>query len=96
MCFLLQEVKEGKKGKKKDSPEVTSVGWVNLPLFNYEDVLHSGPYTMYMWNLTDEELLSEEQLNPIGTVEDNPEVSISLDNKKHTDKPSLTSSSHNS
>ena len=40
--------------------------WVNIPLFDYQGVLRSGLHTLYMWSITDDDILSEEQLNPIG------------------------------
>jgi len=47
--------------------EVIPLAWVNIPVFDYKGTLRSGEHKLFMWPVTDEALLTEEQLNPIGT-----------------------------
>ena len=51
MCVLQQEV---------------ALAWVNVTLFDYQDMLRGGHQTLYMWSITDDDILTEELLNPIG------------------------------
>jgi len=46
--------------------EIIPLAWVNIPVFDYQGVLRSGEYKLHMWPVTDEKLLTEELLNPIG------------------------------
>jgi len=46
--------------------EVIPLAWVNIPVFDYKGTLRSGEHQLYMWQVTDEALLTEELLNPIG------------------------------
>jgi len=46
--------------------EVIPLAWVNIPVFDYKGTLRSGEQKLYMWPVTDEALLTEELLNPIG------------------------------
>lgn len=41
--------------------------WVNIPVFDYKGTLRSDENKkLYMWPLTDDDILSDEQVNPIG------------------------------
>ena len=43
------------------------LGWVNIPVFDYKGYLRSGKCTLYLWDITNDKILSEEEhLNPIG------------------------------
>lgn len=44
------------------------MAWVNIPIFDYKGNLRSGEYKLYMWSITDEDILSDAQLNPIGNL----------------------------
>ena len=46
--------------------ELRAVGWVNIPVFDYKDTMRSGPLTLYLWPVEDEDTLMEELVNPIG------------------------------
>ncbi|ELU18517.1 hypothetical protein CAPTEDRAFT_18019 [Capitella teleta] len=81
LCFLVESVAEKRKARQNTSggrtgrvgrQEVNSLAWVNIPIFDYKGVLRTGPQVMYMWSITDDDILSEELLNPLGTVEQNP------------------------
>ena len=48
--------------------EIIPLAWVNIPVFDYKGTLRSGEHNLYMWPITDEDILSEELLNPIGTI----------------------------
>lgn len=75
LCFLLYacDKRANKKGagtvgrKFKDGrQEIVTLSWLNLSLFDYRDMLRTGDRLVYMWPITDDSLLSEELLNPIG------------------------------
>ena len=40
---------------------------MNIPVFDYKGTLRSGEHKLYMWPIADEDILTEELLNPIGT-----------------------------
>jgi len=46
--------------------EIIPLAWVNIPVFDYKGTLRSGEHKLYMWPITDEDILTEELLNPIG------------------------------
>jgi len=50
----------------RELKEVIPLAWVNIPVFDYKGTLRSGEHKLYMWPVTDEALLTEELLNPIG------------------------------
>jgi len=37
-------------------------------VFDYKGTLRSGEHKLYMWSVTDEDILTEELLNPIGKI----------------------------
>ena len=47
------------------------LAWVNIPIFDYKGDLRSGEHKLYMWPITDEDILSDEQLNSIGDYNNN-------------------------
>jgi len=47
--------------------DIVPLAWVNIPVFDYKGILQSGEHRLFMWPVTDEDILTEEQLNPIGT-----------------------------
>ena len=46
--------------------DVVPLAWVNIPVFDYTDILRTGSLQLYMWPINDDAILSEELLNPIG------------------------------
>ena len=75
LCFLLcATVDKRKKGGpgtmgrpvKVGDQEVVTLAWLNFTIFDYKDRMRSGHETVHMWAITDDSLLSEELLNPIG------------------------------
>jgi len=44
------------------------MAWVNIPIFDYKGNLRCGEHKLYMWSITDEDVLSDAQLNPIGLL----------------------------
>jgi len=46
--------------------DIIPLAWVNIPVFDYQGTLRSGEHKLYMWPITDEDILTEELLNPIG------------------------------
>ena len=48
--------------------ELRPVGWVNIPVFDYKAMLHSGQNTLYLWPVENEDTLMEELVNPIGII----------------------------
>lgn len=82
LCFALVKLSDkrtGKRqhtgGKKQKRLEAMTLAWVNLPVYDYVGKLRSGQNTLFMWSVTDDDMLTEEFLNPIGTVECNPNSS---------------------
>lgn len=57
--------------KKKD---MRPLAWVNMPLFDYQGCLKQGCIKLSMWPVTDCDRLNDQLLNPIGTVESNPQT----------------------
>ncbi|KAK2151241.1 hypothetical protein LSH36_371g03029 [Paralvinella palmiformis] len=85
LCFLLYSVSYKRKERKCSTLTGTRVikegkqglwplAWVNMPVFDFQGVLHTGSQILYMWLLADDDCLSESALNPIGTVECNPDT----------------------
>jgi phosphatidylinositol-4,5-bisphosphate 3-kinase len=77
LCFLLETVSDRRANKKSTAggkasrvgrQEVSALAWVNIPIFDYKGVLRTGPQVMYMWSITDDDILSEELLNPLGRI----------------------------
>ena len=46
--------------------EIRTLAWVNYPVFDYKDNLRGGTHTLFMWTITDDNVLTEEQLNALG------------------------------
>jgi len=43
------------------------LAWVNIPVFDYKGTLRSDDEKkLYMWTLTDDDVLTDELVNPIG------------------------------
>ena len=57
----------GEKNKKrmKKREEKVPLAWVNLPLFDYLNMLCTGDKTLHCWHVNAEDPL-EDLLNPIG------------------------------
>ncbi|XP_034029168.1 phosphatidylinositol 4,5-bisphosphate 3-kinase catalytic subunit delta isoform isoform X2 [Thalassophryne amazonica] len=76
LCFALYAVIEKtkkprgtkKKNKKADCP----IAWVNTMVFDYKDQLKTGEFLLSTWPSAPDE--KSELLNPMGTVEKNPNV----------------------
>ncbi|KAM4571776.1 phosphatidylinositol 4,5-bisphosphate 3-kinase catalytic subunit delta isoform 2-T2 [Fundulus diaphanus] len=76
LCFALYAVIEKakkprgtkKKNKKADCP----IAWVNTMVFDYKDQLKTGEFLLSMWPSVPDD--KSELLNPMGTVEKNPNV----------------------
>uniref|UniRef100_A0A3Q3LZU3 phosphatidylinositol-4,5-bisphosphate 3-kinase n=1 Tax=Mastacembelus armatus TaxID=205130 RepID=A0A3Q3LZU3_9TELE len=76
LCFALYAVIEKakkprgtkKKNKKADCP----IAWVNTMVFDYKDQLKTGEFLLSTWPSVPDD--KSELLNPMGTVEKNPNV----------------------
>ncbi|KAJ3586160.1 hypothetical protein NHX12_012561 [Muraenolepis orangiensis] len=76
LCFALYAVVEKtkkprgtkKKSKRADCP----IAWVNTMVFDYKDQLKTGEFLLSMWPSVPDD--KSELLNPMGTVEKNPNV----------------------
>ncbi|KAK0150945.1 Phosphatidylinositol 4,5-bisphosphate 3-kinase catalytic subunit delta isoform [Merluccius polli] len=76
LCFALYTVMEKtkkprgtkKKSKRADCP----IAWVNTMVFDYKDQLKTGEFLLSMWPSVPDD--KSELLNPMGTVEKNPNV----------------------
>jgi len=43
------------------------LAWLNIPIFDYKGIMRSdSAKKLYMWFVTDVDMLSDEMLNPIG------------------------------
>ncbi|ESN92774.1 hypothetical protein HELRODRAFT_96068 [Helobdella robusta] len=79
VCFLLythndkRQPKQSKNSsdsnkriyKKKD---MIPLAWANLPIYDYRGMLRVGDCKLMMWPVTDDDALTDELLNSIGTV----------------------------
>ncbi|XP_064642151.1 phosphatidylinositol 4,5-bisphosphate 3-kinase catalytic subunit beta isoform-like [Lineus longissimus] len=64
----------GKTMKFKDGKQkidILPLAWLNTTIFDYKNMLRTGPAVFNMWQFT-EDVTMEDIVNPIGTVEDNP------------------------
>lgn len=69
VCFMLMAV----GGVKKKQKDTTPLAWVNISLFDFRSQLRQGEYELYMWSVTEDESIPEEEsCFPIGTVTPNP------------------------
>lgn len=83
LCFVLYMLPDKRSGKKTPTArklmdkkkEMMPLAWVNIPVFDYKGTLRSDDQKkLYMWTLTDDDVLTDELVNPIGTVESNPQT----------------------
>ena len=65
--MLLLVVQVG-RSKVKETRQEATLAWLNFTLFDYQDQLRVGQNTVYMWPMRDDNVLSDEQLNPIGQL----------------------------
>ncbi|XP_044207777.1 phosphatidylinositol 4,5-bisphosphate 3-kinase catalytic subunit delta isoform isoform X1 [Thunnus albacares] len=81
LCFALYAVIEKakkprgtkKKNKKADCP----IAWVNTMVFDYKDQLKTGDFSLSTWPSVPDD--KSDLLNPMGTVEKNPNVDSSAE-----------------
>ena len=59
---------------------MTPLAWVNIPVFDYKGTLRCGEHKLHMWPVTDEDILTEELLNPIGEMQLSHPVTAGLNN----------------
>uniref|UniRef100_A0A8C8RZV6 Phosphatidylinositol 4,5-bisphosphate 3-kinase catalytic subunit delta isoform n=1 Tax=Pelusios castaneus TaxID=367368 RepID=A0A8C8RZV6_9SAUR len=74
LCFALyaviEKAKKARSTKKKSKKADCPIAWVNVMLFDYKDQLKTGEYCLHMWSSFPDE--KGELLNPMGTVQSNP------------------------
>ncbi|KAJ8980774.1 hypothetical protein NQ317_016025 [Molorchus minor] len=82
LCFVVFEVSKPAKGTKprkiKDISKdiVNPIAWANTSIYDFKGQLKSGAMTLYMWAYV-EDMNSEEILQQLGTVANNPNTEYS-------------------
>ncbi|XP_068192668.1 phosphatidylinositol 4,5-bisphosphate 3-kinase catalytic subunit delta isoform isoform X1 [Antennarius striatus] len=76
LCFALYAVieknKKNRATKKKNKRADCPIAWVNTMVFDYKDQLKTGEFLLSTWPSVPDD--KGELLNPMGTVEKNPNV----------------------
>uniref|UniRef100_A0A3Q2X562 phosphatidylinositol-4,5-bisphosphate 3-kinase n=1 Tax=Haplochromis burtoni TaxID=8153 RepID=A0A3Q2X562_HAPBU len=76
LCFALygviEKTKKPRGTKKKNKKADCPIAWVNTMVFDYKDQLKTGEFHLSTWPCVPDE--KSDLLNPMGTVEKNPNV----------------------
>ncbi|GCB73653.1 hypothetical protein scyTo_0002733, partial [Scyliorhinus torazame] len=79
LCFALyaviEKAKKARSTKKKSKKADCPIAWVNTMVFDYKDQLKTGNTWLYTWPSVPDE--KGELLNPMGTVQSNPNTDSS-------------------
>uniref|UniRef100_A0A8D0CAT5 Phosphatidylinositol 4,5-bisphosphate 3-kinase catalytic subunit delta isoform n=1 Tax=Salvator merianae TaxID=96440 RepID=A0A8D0CAT5_SALMN len=67
---VVEKAKKARSTKKKSKKADCPIAWVNVMLFDYKDQLKTGECSLPMWSSFPDE--KGELLNPMGTVQTNP------------------------
>lgn len=78
LCCALYDTGDGKGGAFKKRSNKVPLAWVNLPMFDYRNLLRTGRTELTMWNMDENETTLEDVLNPIGIAGANPTGNIKL------------------
>ncbi|KAM7412109.1 hypothetical protein PAMA_021865 [Pampus argenteus] len=76
LCFglyaVIEKAKKPRGTKKKNKKADCPIAWVNTMVFDYKDQLKTGEFLLSTWPSVPDD--KSELLNPMGTVEKNPNV----------------------
>nr|CAH0099295.1 unnamed protein product [Daphnia galeata] len=79
VVYSLSKMSKGAKGSRRTFKDlenemyINQLAWANTTIFDYEGLLKTGSFTLYMWTYA-EDVQNEEIMNPLGTVVSNPNV----------------------
>ena len=75
LCCVLYHTVDSKNARKKQK---VPLGWVNLAMFDYRNLLRTGTVELALWNMEDNEATLEEDLHPLGCAGPNPNGQMKL------------------
>ncbi len=71
VVYGLSKIPKGAKGSRRTFKDlenelyVNQLAWANTTIFDYEGMIKTGSFTLYMWTYA-EDVQNEEIMNPLG------------------------------
>lgn len=73
VVYSLSKMSKGAKGSRRTFKDlenemyINQLAWANTTIFDYEGLLKTGSFTLYMWTYA-EDVQNEEIMNPLGIL----------------------------